>query len=70
MAALVNGAFAAAQTGTAAWKVSRRAVIREEQNDLAVSKPEKAKEMLTQLKNWFADTQKTATPQSGGWIQQ
>jgi arylsulfatase A len=41
-----------------------------EQNDLAVSKPEKAKEMLTQLKNWFADTQKTATPQSGGWIQQ
>ncbi len=41
-----------------------------EQRDLAVSKPEKTKEMLQQLKNWFADTQKTATPQPGGWIQQ
>jgi arylsulfatase A-like enzyme len=38
-----------------------------EQQDLAAERPEKAAELLAQLKAWYADTQTTATPQEGGW---
>jgi uncharacterized sulfatase len=36
--------------------------------DLAAREPERAQNMLTQLKAWYADTQRTATPQPGGWL--
>ena len=39
-----------------------------ERNDLAADHPERAVEMLRRLKMWFADTQKTASPQPGGWL--
>jgi len=39
-----------------------------ETNDLAQSEPEQADIMLTRLKAWYADTQRTATPQPGGWL--
>ena len=38
-----------------------------EKNDLAASEPEQAKALLARLKAWYADTQRTATPQTGGW---
>ena len=41
-----------------------------EKNNLAGSRREKADEMLSRLKDWYAETQKSATPQPGGWIQQ
>ncbi len=39
-----------------------------EKNNLAAEQPERAATMLRQLKTWYADTQKTASPQPGGWI--
>ncbi len=41
-----------------------------ERTNLADAKPEKADEMLSQLKLWYAETQESATPQPGGWISQ
>jgi arylsulfatase A-like enzyme len=38
-----------------------------EKNDLAAIEPEQTKALLTRLKAWYADTQRTATPQVGGW---
>lgn len=38
-----------------------------EKNDLAGKEVEQASVMLKQLKDWYADTQKNATPQLGGW---
>tara|TARA_R110002049_G_scaffold12407_2_gene55679 strand:+ start:100 stop:321 length:222 start_codon:yes stop_codon:yes gene_type:complete len=38
-----------------------------EKNDLAASEPEQTKALLARLKAWYADTQRTATPQVGGW---
>jgi arylsulfatase A-like enzyme len=38
-----------------------------EKNDLAASEPEQTKALLTRLKAWYAETQRTATPQVGGW---
>jgi arylsulfatase A len=38
-----------------------------EKNDLAANETELAAAMLARLKAWYADTQRTATPQSGGW---
>ncbi|MGB7347384.1 MAG: sulfatase-like hydrolase/transferase, partial [Pirellulaceae bacterium] len=39
-----------------------------EENNLAAARPERAAAMLGQIKNWYAETQKTATPQPGGWL--
>lgn len=39
----------------------------QEQNDLSPAKPQVAAEMLSRLKRWFAETQREATPQLGGW---
>ena len=39
-----------------------------ETNDIAKSKPERAQAMLARLKAWYADTQRTATSQPGGWL--
>jgi arylsulfatase A-like enzyme len=38
-----------------------------EQNDVAGKHPERAGKMLKQLTQWYAETQRTATPQQGGW---
>ena len=38
-----------------------------EQHDLATIHPEKSQQLLALLKDWYADTQRTATPQPGGW---
>jgi arylsulfatase A-like enzyme len=38
-----------------------------EKTDLAAAEPEQAAAMLARLKAWYADTQRTATPQPGGW---
>ena len=38
-----------------------------ESTDLVGKHPEQAAKMLKQLKAWYADTRKTATPQPGGW---
>ena len=38
-----------------------------EKKDLAKREPMRAKAMLRRLKAWYADTQKTATSQPGGW---
>lgn len=38
-----------------------------EQNDVAGTHPERVGKMLEQLKHWYAETQRTATPQQGGW---
>jgi len=40
-----------------------------EKNDLAESNPGQTTALLTRLKAWYADTQRTATPQPGGWPQ-
>ena len=39
-----------------------------ERNNLAARHPERTASMLAQLKAWFAQTQKNATPQPGGWL--
>jgi arylsulfatase A len=39
-----------------------------ESNDLSAKQPERVGKMLKQLKVWYADTQQTATPQPGGWL--
>ena len=39
-----------------------------EQNNLIKQEPQQAAEMLKQLKDWYRDTQSTATPQPGGWL--
>lgn len=41
-----------------------------ETTDLAGQHPDRASAMLQQLKTWYADTQRTATPQVGGWLQE
>jgi arylsulfatase A len=38
-----------------------------EKTDLAGEQPDRAAAMLKGLKAWYADTQKNATPQVGGW---
>ena len=38
-----------------------------EKTDLAGQEPDRAAAMLRRLKAWYADTQRTATPQLGGW---
>ena len=40
-----------------------------EQSDIVSQHPDRADRMLTQLKVWFIDTQETATPQPGGWLE-
>ena len=40
-----------------------------EKTDLASKEPDRAAAMLKRLKTWYADTQKTATPQLGGWLE-
>jgi len=40
-----------------------------EKTNLAREEPERTAEMLTRLKAWYADTQRTATVQPGGWPQ-
>lgn len=40
----------------------------EEKQDLAADEPERTAAMLAQIKAWYADTQRTATPQPGGWL--
>jgi arylsulfatase A len=42
----------------------------EEKTDLVKKNPAQADRLLQQLKTWFADTQKTATKQPGGWLEQ
>ncbi|MCA9017110.1 MAG: sulfatase-like hydrolase/transferase, partial [Planctomycetaceae bacterium] len=39
-----------------------------EQNNLLKQEPQQAAKMLRQLKDWYRDTQSTATPQPGGWL--
>ncbi len=38
-----------------------------EKTDLAGEQPDRAAAMLKRLKDWYDDTQRTATPQLGGW---
>ncbi len=38
-----------------------------EKNNLADEQPERAAAMLARIKAWYADTQKKASPQPGGW---
>ena len=38
-----------------------------EKTNLARAEPDRADAMLTRLKAWYNDTQRTATPQPGGW---
>ncbi|MEO2019856.1 MAG: sulfatase-like hydrolase/transferase [Fuerstiella sp.] len=38
-----------------------------EETDVAGEESDRAAAMLTRLKAWYADTQRTATPQLGGW---
>ncbi|QDT44452.1 Arylsulfatase [Gimesia alba] len=39
-----------------------------EKNNLLKQEPQQAAKMLKQLKDWYRDTQSTATPQPGGWL--
>ena len=39
-----------------------------EENDLAEQEPERAAAMLKRVKVWYADIQRTGTPQPGGWL--
>ena len=39
-----------------------------EANDLAQTQPKRSAKMLAQLKAWYADTERTRTPQPGGWL--
>ena len=41
-----------------------------EQDDLSATNAAKTADLLEQLKAWYAATQKTATPQPGGWLKQ
>jgi uncharacterized sulfatase len=38
-----------------------------EKTNLARADPDRVDAMLTRLKTWYNDTQRTATPQPGGW---
>ena len=38
-----------------------------EKNDLATSEPGQTRALLARLAAWYAETQRTATPQTGGW---
>ena len=38
------------------------------QTDLAAAEPKRAAAMLKQVKDWYADTERTRTPQPGGWL--
>ncbi len=38
-----------------------------EKTDLAGEQADRAAAMMARLKAWYADTQRTATPQPGGW---
>lgn len=40
-----------------------------EEHDRAMEEPERTAAMLKQLKDWYAETQETATPQIGGWLE-
>ena len=40
----------------------------EEETDLAAEEPKRAAAMLKQVKDWYADTERTRTPQPGGWL--
>ncbi len=40
-----------------------------ETTDLAATYPDRAATMLASLKQWYAETQKDATPQVGGWLE-
>ena len=42
----------------------------QEQRDLSAAHPDRTAQMLTRLKTWFVNTQETATPQPGGWLNQ
>ena len=39
-----------------------------ESNNVAQNHPERSDKMLESLKGWYADTQRTATKQPGGWL--
>ena len=39
-----------------------------ETTNLAGEHPERAAAMLKRIKDWYSDTQKTASPQPGGWL--
>ena len=39
-----------------------------ETNNLAAEHPDRAAEMLQRIKDWYAETQETATVQPGGWL--
>ncbi|QDT80946.1 Arylsulfatase [Gimesia maris] len=41
-----------------------------EANNLSKAEPQRASRMLKQLKDWYQDTQNTATSQPGGWLKQ
>jgi arylsulfatase A len=38
-----------------------------EQTNLMTDEPDRAEDMLKKLKDWYADTQRTAAAQPGGW---
>jgi arylsulfatase A-like enzyme len=38
-----------------------------ETKDLSTANPDQTLRLLTRLKSWYADTQRTATLQPGGW---
>lgn len=39
-----------------------------ERTDLAKQEPTRAQRMAKQIRDWFSDTQRDATPQPGGWL--
>lgn len=39
-----------------------------EEHNIATEQPERASAMLLRIKEWYADTQKTVSPQPGGWL--
>jgi arylsulfatase len=39
-----------------------------EKSDVAKQHPDRTAKMLSELKGWLAEMEKTATPQVGGWI--
>ncbi|WP_417385557.1 sulfatase-like hydrolase/transferase [Gimesia sp.] len=41
-----------------------------EEHNLSKAEPQRTSRMLKQLKDWYQDTQQTATPQPGGWLKQ
>ncbi len=40
-----------------------------EEKDLAITEPGRTSSLLKSLKEWYAETQDTATPQPGGWLE-